>query len=237
MTLNVKIWGPYMWYILHMVSYGYKDAFANQEKNDYIEFVNRVAGALPCTVCRSHFIQKINARKPNDNVTSRNKIINYFITMHNEVNRATGKTVWSRQMADKFYDGKPMNHANVVKFLDLAIILQRTYDVNSMINFIKALAKVYPTREYREKLVKISDDFANKKIKKVETFREEYKRSFRPAFISLYIGKINKPVVKKTVKKSGGCGCNKTTSKKTYVQGRGFTTISPAEFNRLVKRR
>tara|TARA_B100000900_G_C20478458_1_gene674424 strand:- start:635 stop:1060 length:426 start_codon:yes stop_codon:yes gene_type:complete len=95
-------WGPKTWDILHSFSYSYPDKPTQQQKLNAFNFYSSIGYLLPCSYCQEHCLDYINKFPPQ--VDSKNNLVNWVLTFHNEVNINLGKETWSRIRLDNKYN-------------------------------------------------------------------------------------------------------------------------------------
>jgi hypothetical protein len=82
---ETTVWGPILWKVLHTLAEFCVDTTL------WNDLISRLTIDIPCVVCRSHFAAYIQDHPlgPTDTVN----LINWFFTLHNDVNQRTGKLV------------------------------------------------------------------------------------------------------------------------------------------------
>jgi hypothetical protein len=94
MSLKPEIWGKDGWKFLHYVSLGYPENPTNTQKEQYKNFYYSIKNVLPCHKCAQHYAENIQNFPLTDNILSdKNKLINWVIDVHNEVNKITNKPI------------------------------------------------------------------------------------------------------------------------------------------------
>jgi hypothetical protein len=103
--MNATKYSQELWNILHTLSANYPP---NPTKGEQYEMKLAIVGLpalLPCGKCQNHIrqwnLQHIN--QLDSIVASKNKLFNYFLDLHNKVNKENGKLEWSFTRAAKFY--------------------------------------------------------------------------------------------------------------------------------------
>lgn len=117
--MDPKIWGPYVWYNFHILSYAYNDS--DQEK--YKVMFKSIPYIIPCLTCKEHLKRSFIKSSPNDNIIDRKSIIEWLNNLHNIVNKRLGKKIITLNRAEKIYydtDGNlKINHNKMIKFIKL----------------------------------------------------------------------------------------------------------------------
>jgi len=166
-----KTWGPATWYIFHSISYNWDFKFINH----YRKFFNLIARTIPCHTCKRHFLS--NIKKPKwvirNNVLNKEKMINWLIDLHNEVNRRNRKRlipydnvrgIYLRENGElKYY------RERYFIFMREFIFYNFKFQFKKSIEILKLLAYIFPEPRRRAKLT----HFVNKHqdIKKFGLFR------------------------------------------------------------------
>ena len=78
-----KFWRLY-WNSLHYLSYLYKPI----HKNQVIKLIDKMkTNGIKCTKCKNHFNQFTQNYDINKYLSSKNDLINYFLILHNNINK------------------------------------------------------------------------------------------------------------------------------------------------------
>jgi len=99
MTLNLlppptTVWGPHGWRFLHYVSLGYPNDPTEQDKEHYRMFYAMIGNILPCSLCSTHYKENYKKIPLTDEIlSSKEKLVEWVITVHNVVNEMTGKRI------------------------------------------------------------------------------------------------------------------------------------------------
>lgn len=87
--LDPKSWGPHAWFMIHSLA---SMANTEQEKADFITYINSFAKIIPCSVCKKHFMenrQKFDIRNYMENAET---LLMWTYIVHDAVNFAQQKT-------------------------------------------------------------------------------------------------------------------------------------------------
>jgi hypothetical protein len=89
--MSPSVWGPIMWWTMHIVTLGYPDQPTEQDKKAAIDFFKSLEYMIPCPICKEHY--KVNIAKfPVEAATgSRTDLILWVVKIHNMVNEELGK--------------------------------------------------------------------------------------------------------------------------------------------------
>ena len=113
--------------------------------------------------CRNHFIKQID--NPNlsiDNNVNSDKIFNWTVDLHNNVNKMNHKKIWSYDEARSYYQINNYNNG-ILKFFIFQFI-KTNYKKNpektgQLIRMIKTLAYLHPNEDKRNKLIEFKEKF------------------------------------------------------------------------------
>ena len=110
-TGKVKVWGPYIWYMLHGLAEKIKDKSFHGLKNELLEHIFNICVNLPCPSCSTHsreYLQKIDFKK----IKTKQELRLMLLDFHNNVNTRLRKPTFSyQQLIDKY---KTVNFNNVI---------------------------------------------------------------------------------------------------------------------------
>lgn len=108
--MNPKIWGPYMWFILHIISFEYPHNPTEHEKNAYRDFFQTLKYILPCKDCRKHYTKHIQQYPITPHLDSKKTLIDWLVQVHNSVNISLNKpTLTTQQMIDIYKNLEPIS--------------------------------------------------------------------------------------------------------------------------------
>ena len=89
MGYNPKIWGNEGWHFIHMTALNYPENPTQEDKKNYMQFLQSLRHTLPCEGCMQNWGEKLDKHPPNLN--SRKEFFEWTVDMHNEVNSTNGK--------------------------------------------------------------------------------------------------------------------------------------------------
>jgi hypothetical protein len=107
-TVNPKVWGPAFWFYLHTSSAYYPENPSKIVRDRMKSRILAIPYELPCASCRQHAIAFIesNREKLDDIVSSNQKLFNFYVDFHNQVNARYGKKEWTYDEARALYTGQ-----------------------------------------------------------------------------------------------------------------------------------
>ena len=131
---NPNEWGPILWKIVHICSVNLgkerNSLLQKDQINYYNNFTKQIGFILPCKVCRKHFYDyALKHKKSVEYDELKEYSIQYFLNLHNEVNKEKDKPIFTRD--------------------DYQIYTTyRTSDLNSSIKEFESLFKNYILYKY-----------------------------------------------------------------------------------------
>jgi hypothetical protein len=111
--MDPKIWGPFLWYILHIMSFNYPVNPSYADKRIYHDFYVNLKELIPCANCRKHYQQHLHTNPITPALDTRADLVKWVIQMHNMVNISLGKptmTVEEVMFAYKMNNFMPPNY-------------------------------------------------------------------------------------------------------------------------------
>ena len=104
--MDSSIWGPHAWFFLHSISFNYPETPTDTDKRNMLAFAINIGELLPCEYCKMHYQQYFTSNPIQKNLSSRTALINWFIDLHNSVNRRLKKPEMSFDQVVSFYEKK-----------------------------------------------------------------------------------------------------------------------------------
>lgn len=111
-TVDPQVWGPAFWFILHNGSSRYPEKEASPVwKESMRGFILGIPVMIPCEICADHARAHIEANWNNldEIVSNRKNLFNFFVDMHNMVNKRYGKPIMSHEDAFALYTTSNVN--------------------------------------------------------------------------------------------------------------------------------
>lgn len=89
--MDRKLWGPYIWHILHTIAKTYPAKPNKKDKFAANKIINLIAYIIPCPKCKIHYMQNITRNAPKyDNNAS---FFKWTVKIHNIVNKSLKKKI------------------------------------------------------------------------------------------------------------------------------------------------
>lgn len=85
-----KVWGPPLWFFLHMVSINFPVHPTREQQMQYYTFFKSLGYVLPCRLCRESYAKWFETVTV-DTFESRTNLSRWVYDLHNKVNVKIGK--------------------------------------------------------------------------------------------------------------------------------------------------
>ena len=100
---KIAFWNTY-WILLHTATFYYPTEPSIQDKDDIVKLVQIMNnGGIPCQRCAKHFKEWSTTYPIEDYVESREKLLKYFVDLHNDVNTRHRKKLVTIEEAENMY--------------------------------------------------------------------------------------------------------------------------------------
>ena len=102
---NPLYWGPRYWFTLHNGANNYPLKPTIDQQEMMKGYIMGIPVTLPCAKCQKHAEEFIgqNFTSLNNICSSRQSLFNFFVDMHNNVNKINGKPILTYQQAMELY--------------------------------------------------------------------------------------------------------------------------------------
>ena len=110
--MHSKVWGKYLWWLLHTITYSYDEKYNKELVQKYIDIFYLLVKVIPCPVCKSHYKKRLAYSPVEKSLSSKEKLRTWLIDIHNNVNRGLGKMTVSLNGANSIY----LNRDNTLKY-------------------------------------------------------------------------------------------------------------------------
>ena len=95
--MDPKIWGPFMWFVLHIITFNYPENPTPFHKESYRDFFNTLKNIIPCEQCRKHYAKHIQEYPISPHLDTKKQLIEWLIHIHNMVNISLNKKTYSTE--------------------------------------------------------------------------------------------------------------------------------------------
>ena len=90
-----SIWGPPLWFSLHMTSFNYPVEPTKEHKQQYYAYFTSLKWTLPCKYCRDNYAKNLEGLPLDKNaLKNRETFSRWLYDIHNKVNRNLGKEIY-----------------------------------------------------------------------------------------------------------------------------------------------
>lgn len=146
MGIHSKVWGQYLWRLLHSLTYSYNPKLPENIKSKYARLFHVLKDFIPCPICRNHYTGRCNRNPPERNMNSTNQFTTWLSNLHNEVNIGLGKPTVSKRQSDLQYIKNGKLTYNFRDFVVLFRIITMINYVNypAVQKFIQLTFEIYP---------------------------------------------------------------------------------------------
>jgi hypothetical protein len=93
--MDPSIWGPHLWYVMHIISFSYPREPSEYDKRAYHDFYQSLKDVIPCDVCKKHYSKYITEYPISPHLDNKETLIKWVIQVHNFVNISTGKPTYT----------------------------------------------------------------------------------------------------------------------------------------------
>lgn len=108
--MDPTIWGPHMWYVLHIITFAYPKEPTEYDKQRYSDFFNTIKNVIPCEVCQKHLNKYMSEYPIGPHLDSKANLIKWLIQIHNFVNVSLGKPVYTpSEVVEVYKNIKPIS--------------------------------------------------------------------------------------------------------------------------------
>lgn len=91
LSVPPTVWGPFLWYTIHMIALGYPKAPTYTEKKAAKEFYESLTSLIPCPVCKEHYMKFLAENPITPHLDTRKDLFEWTVHIHNLVNKSLNK--------------------------------------------------------------------------------------------------------------------------------------------------
>lgn len=148
MGVHSKVWGQYLWRLLHSLTYSFNPQMPDELKAKYIRFFHVLKDFIPCPICRQHYTERCQRNPPEANMKTTDEFVLWLNNLHNEVNAGLGKPLIHKKSADSYYvkDGKLTYDFRDFIILFRILTIMRYINYPAVRKFLELLFEIYPDR-------------------------------------------------------------------------------------------
>jgi thiol-disulfide isomerase/thioredoxin len=86
--IDKKIWGPPLWYVIHMTALMYPRKPTLRDRKKMKQFLTGLSDVLPCSYCQKHYTKELQ-QLPEGVFDSRDTLFEWTVTFHDSVSDRT----------------------------------------------------------------------------------------------------------------------------------------------------
>jgi hypothetical protein len=101
--MKPEIWGPHLWFIMHLISFEYPERPTEMDKRIYHDFYTSLKDVIPCEMCKKHYRDHITKYPLTPHLDTRDTLVKWVIQVHNFVNASLGKPMLNIQQVMEIY--------------------------------------------------------------------------------------------------------------------------------------
>ena len=102
--MDPTIWGPYMWFSLHSVTFAYPFKPTKEQAEKMEIFFNNLEYVIPCKICRINLSKNMRKHPIKKNLSTRKQLVYWLIDIHNMVNFENNKKILSYEEVMQIYE-------------------------------------------------------------------------------------------------------------------------------------
>ena len=125
--MDPTIWGPHLWFFMHTISFNYPTNPTQEEKKYYYNFFFNLTKVIPCIECRNHYTNFFIKNSILNYLINRDKLIEWVVMCHNNVNKINNKPEWSLEKVFNHYQNiflnKSSNNYTILKYILMIFII------------------------------------------------------------------------------------------------------------------
>ena len=118
--MTPDVWGPPLWYTLHVKTFEYSIYPTEKDKKNAIEYFKNVDTLLPCAICKQHYKEYLIRRPVEYHVDTRNELVFWLVDLHNEINAQNSKQILSYR---EVFDIYTTRHTDRYLYIIMAILI------------------------------------------------------------------------------------------------------------------
>jgi len=127
MTKDPKVWGPYLWNVLHALTFKYEPS---KDRTSYKRlFTYHLFNMLPCKPCRQNFRRHIESYPIK--LDTRESLSRWLVKIHNIINATLEKKKIKYEVVEKRYKKMKVKET-ISAFLNFENILKNTIGDSSI---------------------------------------------------------------------------------------------------------
>ena len=123
-NLDPRIWGKSYWDVIHIILLQYPENPTPEDKDAVRQFFELLKSIMPCQTCTSHYAHNLLQFPLSDDIlSSKNKLIEWGLTLENEVNSRTGKKNITYDDLIKKYSPHVINWKKIITIMLFILLI------------------------------------------------------------------------------------------------------------------
>lgn len=118
-------WGQPVWFFLHTIAEKVKPESFQIVRMELLRIISNICSNLPCPTCSQHATTYL-ANTNINTITTKDQLIDYFYTFHNEVNKRKGFSQFPKELLHEKYS--KANTLNIINHF-LVNLLDKSYSI------------------------------------------------------------------------------------------------------------
>uniref|UniRef100_A0A6C0HI20 thiol oxidase n=1 Tax=viral metagenome TaxID=1070528 RepID=A0A6C0HI20_9ZZZZ len=118
-------WGEPIWFFFHTIAEKVKPESFSSIRMELLQIITNICKNLPCPYCSQHAITYL-ANTNINNIQTKEQLIEFFYTFHNEVNQRKGFDLFPRELLHDKYS--KANTVNIINYF-LIHLLDKSYSI------------------------------------------------------------------------------------------------------------
>ncbi len=169
-NISPNLWGPHLWKFMHLFTLSYPNEPTEDEKDTAYNFFTSIQTVLPCEKCRYNFKNHLETLTE-EVLDSNENLVKWLFDIHNEVNKSTGKPIFS------FDDFIAMYTTNSASILNVTNIEKKEEKIENNNYNMKKLIKEEFKEELMKEIMAELESKNNKNIKKEDNIINKIKNN------------------------------------------------------------
>ena len=102
--MDPEIWGPHGWQFLHSITLSYPDNPSEKDRENHIQFFDKLKDVLPCEKCQLHFAKNLQTYPIENHLENKESLFKWLVDIHNRVNVDNGKREYTYEEVTELYE-------------------------------------------------------------------------------------------------------------------------------------
>lgn len=107
------VFGPPLWFVLHNAANSYPNRPTPFIQESMKQLVYSLPLLIPCVTCKEHFYDFLRSTNLEEVTSSKENLFNFFVRVHNYVNKRYGRREYSLNEAKELYGFNKLQGSSV----------------------------------------------------------------------------------------------------------------------------